>query len=68
LGERLHPAILALAIPILVILFWGLKGMARAMRGEPEDFENWKAELENLRARVEALERANYVSHQPERR
>ena len=49
---------MALLIPILVIVFWGLKGLVRAMRGEPEDFEAWKEEVEELKARVAELERS----------
>jgi hypothetical protein len=58
----LTPAILipalALLIPVLAVLLSGLKGVVRAMRGEPDDFEQWQAELDSLRARVEELERA----------
>jgi hypothetical protein len=58
----MHPALLipcvALSIPILLVLLSGLKGLVRAMRGEPDDFEHWKSELQELRGRVDALERS----------
>ena len=55
----LQPEVLALSIPIVAILVWGLKSIISALTGHPDDFENWKQELENLRTRVDRLEEAN---------
>jgi len=54
----LRPEILALSIPVLAVLFWGLKSVIRAMSGTPDDFDAWKREVEELRSRVDGLERA----------
>jgi Na+-transporting methylmalonyl-CoA/oxaloacetate decarboxylase gamma subunit len=55
--ERLlNPAIVWVFIPILAILLWGITRIIRALRGEPEDFEEWKNELKQLQARVDKLE------------
>jgi hypothetical protein len=54
----LNPAIVWVFIPILAILLWGITGIIRALRGEPDDFEQWKNELKQLRARVDKLEQA----------
>ena len=60
LWERiLDPGVLALSIPVLAVLLWGLTSVIRALRGDPEDFEEWKKELDELRARVDELERAS---------
>ena len=58
LDRILRPEILALSIPVLAVLLWGLRSIVLALRGQPdlEDFENWKQELVNLRARVDLLE------------
>ena len=60
----LTPEILALSIPIVAILVWGLKSIVSAMVGRPEDFENWKQELEGLRARVDRLEETMRTTRQ----
>jgi hypothetical protein len=51
--------VLALSIPVLVVLFWGLKSVIRAMNGQPDEFDAWKREVEDLRNRVDVLERTN---------
>ena len=58
LDRFLRPEVLALSIPILAVLLWGLSSIISSLRGQPDDFENWKQELENLRARVDRLEEA----------
>ena len=58
----LRPEVLALSIPVLAVLFWGLKSVIRAMNGQPDDFDVWKRELVELRSRVEDLERAKQES------
>jgi len=58
----LRPEVLALSIPVLAVLFWGLKSVIRAMNGQPDDFDAWKREVEDLRTRVEELERTNRES------
>ena len=60
----LKPEILALSIPIVAILVWGLKSIISALAGQPDNFENWKQELENLRTRVDCLEEANRTKGQ----
>ncbi len=61
----LRPEILALSIPVLAVLFWGLKSVIHAMSGRPDDFEAWQRELEQLRARVDELERTSRESRDP---
>ena len=56
--RMLNPAIVWVFIPILAILLWGITRIIRALRGEPEDFEDWKTELKQLQARVDKLEQA----------
>jgi hypothetical protein len=58
----LRPEVLALSIPVLAVLFWGLKSVIQAMTGQPEDFDAWKREVEDLRNRVDELERAKQGS------
>jgi hypothetical protein len=58
----LRPEVLALSIPVLAVLFWGLKSVIQAMTGQPDDFDAWKREVEDLRNRVEELERAKQES------
>lgn len=58
----LRPEVLALSIPVLAVLFWGLKSVIQAMTGQPDDFDAWKREVEDLRTRVEKLERAKQES------
>ena len=60
--QFLKPEVLALSIPVLAVLFWGLSSVIRAMTGQPDDFDEWKRELEDLRTRVEQLERAKQES------
>ncbi len=56
---------LALSIPILAVLFWGIKGVVHAMRGEPDDFDKWQRELAELHTRVDQLERSLKGSQPP---
>ena len=58
----LRPEVLALSIPVLAVFFWGLKSVIQAMTGQPDDFDAWKREVEDLRNRVEELERAKQES------
>jgi hypothetical protein len=58
LERILNPAIVWVFIPVLGILFWGITRIIRALRGEPDDFEEWKNELKQLQARVDKLEQA----------
>ena len=58
----LNPAIVWVFIPLLAILLWGLTRIIRAMRGEPEDFEEWKSGLKQLQARVDKLEQAKQAT------
>jgi hypothetical protein len=62
LERMLNPAIVWVFIPLLAILLWGLTRIIRAMRGEPEDFEEWKNELRQLQARVDKLEQAQQAT------
>ena len=63
LERVLHPSIVWVFIPITAILFWGLTSVIRALRGEPEDFAEWKTELHQLRKRVDQLESAQSSTH-----
>lgn len=56
LEKLLNPAVVWVFVPVLAILFWGIIGVIRALQGQPEDFEDWKKELSNLRTRVDKLE------------
>lgn len=58
LEKMLNPAIVWVFIPLLAILVWGGASIIRALRGEPEDFEEWKTALKQLQSRVEKLEQA----------
>jgi hypothetical protein len=60
--RMLNPAIVWVFIPILAILLWGITRIIRALRGEPEDFEEWKTELKQLQARVDKLEQARQAA------
>ena len=60
--RMLNPAIVWVFIPILAILLWGITRIIRALRGEPEDFEDWKTELKQLQARVDKLEQARQAT------
>lgn len=62
LRPEVFAPMLALGIPLLAVLFWGLKSVIRAMSGQPDDFDAWKREVEDLRTRVEELERAKQES------
>lgn len=55
-----NPATLALMIPLMAILCWGVISSIKAYRGMPDTDEipHLKAEMEKLRARVDQLERA----------
>ena len=61
----LDPAVLALSIPLLAVLMWGLTSVIRAIRGDSEEFAECKEELEKRRARVDELERTVQASQQP---
>jgi hypothetical protein len=63
LDRLLQPSMIWVFIPVLCILFWGAASVIRALRGEPGDFEEWKKELKELRARVEHLEQARHGTH-----
>ena len=58
----LNPAIVWVFIPILAILVWGITSTIRALRGEPEDFEEWKKELKDVQSRLAKLEQARQTS------
>ena len=61
--ERLlNPAIVWVWIPILAILLWGTTRIIRALRGEPEEFDEWKKELKQLQARMDKLEQTQQAS------
>lgn len=55
--KLLDPAVLALCIPVLAVLLWGLAAVLHAIRGEPEELEDLKTELQELRSRVDLLEK-----------
>jgi hypothetical protein len=65
LDRVLDPAIVWVFIPLLAILFWGLNGMLRSLRGVPQEFEEWKHELRQLRVRVDELEQVQQRQRQP---
>ncbi len=58
LEKLLDPSVVWVLIPILAIVAWGAIGVARSLRGSPDGGEDLRAELDQLRARVEELERA----------
>jgi len=58
LEKLTNPAVVWVFIPTLAILLWGITRIISALRGEPEDFEEWKFELQKLQGRVEKLEQA----------
>ena len=61
LDKLLNPTVIWVVIPVLAIFFWGLSSVIRALRGEPEakdESEAWRVEVQQLRARIEELERA----------
>ena len=57
LDRLLTPEIVWVTIPLTAIIFFGLTQMVRSFRRSTHDFDDWKAELDDLRARVDALER-----------
>jgi hypothetical protein len=61
IDKLLKPEIVWVLIPISAIILFGLSSVIRALRGVPEqhdDVEQWKTEVQQLRQRVDALERA----------
>jgi len=58
LDKILEPAVVWVVIPVLAIIFWGLTSIIEAIRGKSGEPPEWQAELQKLRERVEALERA----------
>jgi hypothetical protein len=62
LEKMLNPAVVWVFIPLLAILFWGITRIIRTVRGEPEEFEEWKHELKQLQARVDTLEKAQQAA------
>ena len=58
LDKLLEPTVVWVVIPVLAILFWGLTSMIEALRGKSGEPAEWQAELQKLRERVEALEKA----------
>ncbi len=65
LERLLNPAIVWVFIPVLAIVFWGITSVIRALHGVPDGMEETQAELEQLRARVEALEARMGVAAEP---
>jgi hypothetical protein len=57
LEKLLDPAVVWIIIPVLAILFWGLRSMVQAVRGNPQELETLQAEVRDLSERVEKLER-----------
>jgi hypothetical protein len=60
--KMLNPAIVWVWIPLVAILVFGAARIIRALRGEPEDFEEWKAALKKLQERVDKLEQAQQTT------
>ena len=58
LEKILEPAVVWVVIPVLAIIFWGLTSIIEALRGKPREPAEWQADLQQLRDRVEKLERA----------
>jgi hypothetical protein len=61
----LDPAVVWVLVPIFAILVWGLNRMLLSLRGVPQDAEELKIELRQLRARVDELEQAQQRLRQP---
>ena len=55
--KLLDTAVMAMCIPILAVTLWGLSSVIKSFRGEPEDLEDLKSEVQDLRSRVEMLEK-----------
>src|SRR5205823_2500829 len=55
--KLLHPEIVWVLIPLAAIVFFGAAGIIRALRGVPASTDDVEAELQDLRRRVEELER-----------
>ena len=58
LDKMLNPAVVWVFIPVLALLFWGIHGTIRALRGDGSDVDECRAEIEQLRQRIESLEQA----------
>jgi hypothetical protein len=58
LDKLLEPTVVWVVIPVLAILFWGLTSVIEALRGKSGESAEWQAEMQKLRDRVEALEKA----------
>jgi hypothetical protein len=57
LDRLLDPAVVWVLIPLTAIFFCGINATIRSLRGVPKPSEDWKAEIEDLRARIDDLER-----------
>ena len=57
LDRLLDPAVVWVLIPLTAIVFCGVNATIRSLRGVPKPSEDWKAEIEDLRARIDDLER-----------
>ncbi|HLW63679.1 MAG TPA: hypothetical protein VKS79_00070 [Gemmataceae bacterium] len=57
LDHLLDPSVVWVLIPLAAITFFGVNAIIRSLRRVPPSSEDWKAELDDLRARVEDLER-----------
>ncbi|HEV3145473.1 MAG TPA: hypothetical protein VGZ47_16390 [Gemmataceae bacterium] len=55
--QLLQPEVVWVLIPLIAIAFWGTLQLVRAFRRAPGDWDEWKAELDDLRTRVNELER-----------
>ena len=61
LEKVLQPEIVWVLIPLAGIVFWGAGNIIRAWRSAPADMEEVQTELQDLRTRLEALERERHV-------
>jgi CHASE3 domain sensor protein len=57
LDRLLDPSVVWVLIPLTAIVFWGVNATIRSLRGVPKASDDWKAEVDDLRARVDELER-----------
>jgi hypothetical protein len=57
LDRLLDPSVVWVLIPLMAILFWGVNATIRSLRRVPPSSEDWKADVDDLRARVDELER-----------
>jgi hypothetical protein len=64
--KLLRPEIVWVFIPLAPIVFWGITSIIRALRGEPEEFEEWKKQLRQLQERIQTLERVHQSPRQME--